>query len=87
MPRWTAEARERQRQLIKEWQPWEQSTGPRTQEGKEISSQNARRTSLSDQELIGGLRKMRHELGAIAKIQQKQQINEAWDAVIASFNK
>jgi hypothetical protein len=30
---------------------------------------------------------MRLELGAIAKIQQKQRIDEAWDAVIASFNK
>ncbi|MBD2093581.1 hypothetical protein H6F90_00230 [Trichocoleus sp. FACHB-591] len=87
MPRWTAEARERQRRLIKEWQPWESSTGPRTEQGKEISSQNARRVSISDTELIGGLRKIRHELGAIARIQHRQRIDEAWDAVIASFNK
>jgi hypothetical protein len=86
MPRWTPEAREKQRQLIKQWQPWERSTGPRTEQGKEISSQNARRTALSDKELVAGLRKMRHELGAIAKVQQKQQIDAMWDSVISSFN-
>jgi hypothetical protein len=87
MPRWTPEAREKQRQLIKQWQPWENSTGPKTEQGRGISSQNARRTALSDEELVAGLRKMRLELGAIAKIQQKQRIDEMWDAVIASFEK
>ncbi|MEA5511962.1 hypothetical protein VB715_19500 [Crocosphaera sp. UHCC 0190] len=43
MPRWTKSARKRQSQLIKQWKPWNHSTGPRTSEGKHISSQNARK--------------------------------------------
>jgi hypothetical protein len=87
MPRWTPEAREKQRQRIKQWQPWEKSTGPKTEQGKEISSQNARRTALSDEELVAGLRKMRHELGAIAKIQQHLDFEEMWNRVMVPFEK
>ncbi len=52
MPRWTASARKRQRELIKKWKPWNNSTGPRTEEGKEISSQNARKYSQEIQTLL-----------------------------------
>lgn len=31
---WTPERRARQAELIRTWRPWEQSTGPRTAEGK-----------------------------------------------------
>jgi hypothetical protein len=40
MPRWTEEARARQRELIREWKPWEQSTGPVTSKGKHKSARN-----------------------------------------------
>lgn len=40
MPRWTPEARAKQSQRIREWQPWEKSTGPVTEEGKVVSSRN-----------------------------------------------
>ena len=40
MPRWTPEARERQRQLIQSWKPWEHSTGATSDYGKQVSSQN-----------------------------------------------
>ena len=40
MPRWTPEARERQAALIREWRPWEQSTGPVTRRGKRKSAKN-----------------------------------------------
>ena len=40
---WTPERRERQRQAIQRWRPWEQSTGPRTAAGKARVSQNAYR--------------------------------------------
>lgn len=39
--RWTPEARARQAERIREWKPWEQSTGPKTDEGKRISRMNA----------------------------------------------
>ena len=41
MPRWTPEAREKQSQAIRSWKPWTESTGPRTEDGKAISSANA----------------------------------------------
>jgi hypothetical protein len=40
MPRWTAEARAKQSQRIREWAPWRNSTGPVTEQGKAIASKN-----------------------------------------------
>ena len=37
---WTPERRARQAEKIRAWRPWERSTGPRTAEGKVISSRN-----------------------------------------------
>lgn len=39
--RWTPEARARQSAKIKQWQPWQQSTGAKTEQGKVTSSLNA----------------------------------------------
>lgn len=39
---WTPERRAKQAEIIRATQPWTKSTGPRTTEGKEKSSQNAR---------------------------------------------
>lgn len=38
---WTEERKQRQRERIQEWRPWEKSTGPRTAEGKAKVSLNA----------------------------------------------
>lgn len=38
---WTPERRARQAELIRAWQPWAQSTGPTTPEGKAVVSRNA----------------------------------------------
>ena len=40
---WTPERRKRQAASIRETKPWLKSTGPRTSEGKKVSSQNATR--------------------------------------------
>ena len=37
----TEEQKQRQRERIQEWRPWEKSTGPRSIEGKQASSRNA----------------------------------------------
>lgn len=39
---WTPERRARQAAIIRATRPWTKSTGPRTDEGKAVSSQNAR---------------------------------------------
>lgn len=42
MPRtWTPEQREKQAELIHNWQPWTHSTGAKTEDGKFNSSMNA----------------------------------------------
>lgn len=38
---WTPERRAKQADAIRRWQPWNKSTGPRTEEGKARSSRNA----------------------------------------------
>jgi hypothetical protein len=43
-------APQRQAQLIRRWSPWNQSTGPRTAEGKERSRVNAKRHGLRSAE-------------------------------------
>jgi hypothetical protein len=50
---WTQEQRERQREAIKRWKPWEHSTGPRSDEGKAKVSRNGWK---------GGTRRMLREL-------------------------
>lgn len=40
MRHWTPEERQRQSEIIRQWQPWLLSTGARTPEGKAVSSQN-----------------------------------------------
>ena len=43
---WTPERRQRQRELIQQWKPWELSTGPCTPEGKARVSRNAYRGAI-----------------------------------------
>lgn len=50
---WTPEQRERQREAIKSWRPWEQSTGPKSADGKARVSRNGWR---------GGMRQMLRDL-------------------------
>ena len=41
MPRWDEAAKAKQSQMIKRWQPWQNSTGATTAEGQERSRSNA----------------------------------------------
>jgi len=38
---WTEERKQRQRERIQAWRPWDKSTGPRTAEGKAKVARNA----------------------------------------------
>ncbi len=60
---WTLERRERQAALIRTWRPWERSTGPRTDEGKDRSSKNASIHGEYNQEA----RTRRQEINALMK--------------------
>ena len=53
---WTPERRARQAELIRSWKPWEQSTGPRSDDGKASAAMNSWR---------GGARPM---LRALARV-------------------
>jgi hypothetical protein len=48
---WCQERRARQAAAIREWRPWERSTGPRTTAGKAVSSRNAFKGSSVTQAL------------------------------------
>ena len=63
MRNWTAEERQRQRELIQSWKPWLRSTGAKTAEGKRRSSQNSFKTgkSLEIREMIKQLNKLLKE--------------------------
>jgi len=59
---WTQEQRERQREAIRSWKPWEQSTGPKSLEGKARVSRNGWK---------GGTRKMLRELSQALREQRE----------------
>ena len=63
MRNWSAEERQRQRELIQLWKPWTKSTGAKTPEGKKRSTQNAYKTgkSLEIREMIKQLNKLLRE--------------------------
>ena len=68
MRHWTPAERQRQAQLIKQWQPWQHSTGARTIEGKAVASRNA---------FKGGFRQQLKELNQL--LRDAKQVIDAID--------
>ena len=66
MRQWTTQERQRQAELIRQWQPWQHSTGARTIEGKAIASRNA---------FKGGFRQQLKELRQLLR-DAKQVLNQ-----------
>ena len=62
---WTTERWQRQAELIRQWQPWKNSTGARTAEGKAKASHNA---------FKGGFRQQMKELRQL--LQEQEQFIE-----------
>lgn len=60
---WTPERRARQAALIRNWRPWEKSTGPRTPKGKALVSRNADK---------GGWREQLRELRRVLRAQDEE---------------
>ena len=66
MRQWTTQERQRQAQLIKQWQTWQHSTGARKIEGKAITLRNA---------FTGGFRQQMKELRQLLR-DAKQVLNQ-----------
>ena len=68
MRHWTQAERQRQAALIRQWQPWQHSTGARTLKGKAIASHNAFKGAVRQQlkELNQLLRDQRMALNEIS---------------------
>ena len=64
--KWTAEQRAQQAEKIRQWQPWQHSTGARTLKGKAIASHNA---------FKGGFRQRLKELNQLLR-DQRMALNE-----------
>ena len=66
---WTLEQRQKQREAITRWKPWQQSSGPKSAEGKVAASGNAwtggewRKLRQAIQELNQVMRVQRDQLG------------------------
>lgn len=58
---WTPERRRKQAEAIKKWKPWEQSTGPKTVEGKESIKENALKHGLYSEDGMKLRRLMHHQ--------------------------
>lgn len=61
---WTPERRARQAEMIRQWQPWKNSTGPVSAEGKARASHNAWK---------GAARPLMRELGVILREQDRSR--------------
>lgn len=68
---WTPEQRKQQSLMIRQWQPWKNSTGAKTVEGKIVSARNAYKGGMTQQvkllskELNILLREQKHLIEAI----------------------
>ncbi|MDH5723300.1 MAG: hypothetical protein OEY94_08285 [Alphaproteobacteria bacterium] len=47
---WTEERRKRQSEAIRQWQPWKNSTGPKSDEGKTKIADNALKHGMRSRE-------------------------------------
>ena len=63
---WTIEQRKQQSLKIKEWQPWQHSTGAKTIEGKAKASRNAYK---------GGFRQQLKDINQLLR-DAKQELND-----------
>jgi hypothetical protein len=59
---WKNERKEKQRTVIRQWQPWQHSTGAKSSAGKQKVSRNAYK---------GGVRPQLRELAKLLREQQK----------------
>ncbi len=56
---WTLERRRKQSELIHKWQPWKESTGARTEQGKGVSKMNALKHGFYSFESLNRLKQVK----------------------------
>jgi len=69
---WSLERRAKQAEAIRHWQPWTQSTGPRTRKGKARAARNADKGGVRQEmrELIRGMKQaMRQQTAFLEEIE------------------
>lgn len=73
---WTPERRARQAEFVRQTKPWLKSTGPTTEQGKAVSSQNARMPKA-----IAELRRQRVEIMSevLATFDRKRRVRSRFD--------
>ena len=64
---WTPERRAQQAASIREWQPWQRSTGPRTEAGKAQSAMNGLKHGGRSRAHVMQMRRVRHALRLAAR--------------------
>jgi len=64
---WSPERRVRQASLIRGWQPWRRSTGPRTEAGKARCAKNALRHGYRSRAYLHKLQRIRNALRLAAR--------------------
>ncbi len=69
--KWTEEQRKQQSMKIRQWQPWQHSTGAKTLEGKVTSSRNAFKGGMMQE-----IRLLEKELSSLFR-EQKQVLKDS----------
>jgi hypothetical protein len=56
---WTPERKAQQARSIRNWRPWEKSTGPQSDEGKVVSARNATKHGARSLDTLEVMRRLR----------------------------
>ena len=91
MPRqWTESQKERQRELIRNWNPWKHSTGAITPEGKQRVSRNALKHGRFTAEAKAESKVLQEVLAALKQAatgQVSDEMLKSWDALLARLER
>jgi hypothetical protein len=69
MRQWTEAERLRQAELIKQWQPWQHSTGATTAHGKAKAKMNALKHGAYSEEMRMMMQRLREQREALQEMQ------------------
>jgi hypothetical protein len=74
---WSPARRARQAEAIRRWRPWVQSTGPRTAEGRAISSRNAAMSNSIRQQLLSLGAEIKQVMKIVKQLEAKRKRRQA----------